>query len=71
MWVAVIDVLVCALSRADGENLPLPNDLYGVRICGQGQGKTPTRNSAILSELPKPSPSLSVPEYIPTTNIGD
>lgn len=30
-----------------------------------------TRYSAILKELPKPSPNLSAPEYIPTTNMGE
>lgn len=30
-----------------------------------------TRYSAILNELPKPSPNLSAPENIPTTNIGE
>ena len=30
-----------------------------------------TRYSAIRSELPKPSPSLSAPEYIPTINTGE
>jgi hypothetical protein len=70
MLVVVIILWVFVLGIVDVTSPPQPvkrvEDEWNVSATGKH-----TRNSAIFNELPNPSPSLSVPEYIPTTNTGE